>query len=154
MRARLFIPALLIACLTMGGCSWGSAGKAESGDTTVRSQAAQTASQMIGVPYRYGGRTPKGFDCSGLVFYSYGEAGLNVPRTSRDQLRASTPINLGDARPGDLLFFSESRKSSHVAIYLGDGQFVHAPSTGRRVSIADMDNPYYREHFVRAGRLH
>jgi cell wall-associated NlpC family hydrolase len=146
---------LLIAfTFVIGGCSWGGSGATRGGDASVRSEAARTATQMVGVPYRYGGRTPDGFDCSGLVFFSYSRAGITVPRTSRDQLRASTPIKLGDAAPGDLLFFSEGSKSSHVAIYLGGGRFVHAPSTGRQVSIADMNNPYYREHFVRAGRLY
>ena len=109
---------------------------------------------MIGVPYVYGGRTPKGFDCSGLVYYSYQQAGIKVPRTSKEQFKAARRVSLPDAQPGDLLFFRGGRKISHVGIYIGNGYFVHAPSTGKTVSVANLDNTYYREHFDRAGRLH
>ncbi len=117
-------------------------------------QLARTATGMVGVPYVYGGRTPKGFDCSGLVYYSYQQAGLSVPRTSQEQYKAARPIKLSDAQPGDLLFFRGGRRVSHVAIYLGNGYFVHAPSTGKSVSVASFNNSYYRDHFDRAGRLH
>jgi cell wall-associated NlpC family hydrolase len=147
------------------GCSWGGQAAVESRDDgatvypggkpigTVHSNVAEIARQMIGTPYRYGGRTPDGFDCSGLVYFSYHQAGISVPRSSKEQLKATTPIDLEEAQPGDLLFFRNWLKVSHVAIYLGDGRFVHAPSTGKQVSVASMDNAYYREHFVRAGRF-
>jgi len=118
----------------------------------VRSQIVFTAMQMMGTPYRYGGSTPEGFDCSGLVQYAYRSAGLRVPRTTREQLAASAPVRLGEAAPGDLLFF-QGKTSSHVGIYLGDGRFVHAPFTGRNVEIGSIDQPYYRDNFVRAGRM-
>jgi cell wall-associated NlpC family hydrolase len=157
----------LLACFTaqLTGCSWGGQAAIESSDDgatvypggkpigTVHSDVADIALQMIGAPYRYGGRTRDGFDCSGLVYFSYQQAGISVPRSSKEQLKATTPIDLDDARRGDLLFFRNLFKVSHVAIYLGDGRFVHAPSTGKQVSVASMDNSYYREHFVRAGRF-
>lgn len=118
----------------------------------VRSRIVFTALQMVGVPYRYGGESPAGFDCSGLVQYAYRHAGLTVPRTSREQLRASSPIELEHAAAGDLLFF-RSKDFSHVGIYVGEGRFVHAPATDRTVSIGSLDDAYYRRHFVRAGRL-
>jgi cell wall-associated NlpC family hydrolase len=108
---------------------------------------------MIGTPYRYGGRTPRGFDCSGLVQYSYSSAGVKVPRTSLGQYSAAMSISLTDAEPGDLLFFRYDQKISHVAIYLGDERFVHAPSSGKQVSVDSLRNPHYQQHFVRAGRL-
>ena len=107
---------------------------------------------MVGVPYRYGGESPDGFDCSGLVQYAYRSAGVSVPRTSRDQLRASSPVPLADAAAGDLVFF-QSKDFSHVGIYLGQGRFVHAPATGRAVAIASFNEAYYRRNFVRAGRM-
>ncbi len=122
--------------------------------SSLGTQLARTATEMIGVPYVYGGRTPKGFDCSGLVYYSYQQAGLSVPRTSQEQFKAARRVSLSDAQPGDLLFFRGGRKISHVAIYIGNGYFVHAPSTGKHVSVASLNNSYYREHFDRAGRLH
>jgi cell wall-associated NlpC family hydrolase len=126
-------------------------GQSETSDP-VRRKIIATARQMVGVRYIYGGGSPDGFDCSGLVQFAYRSAGLNVPRTAQEQLRASRTIKLTEAAPGDLLFF-ESPDNSHVAIYLGDGRFVHAPSTSRKVSLAELSNPYFREHFVRAGRM-
>jgi len=118
----------------------------------VRSHIVFTALQMVGAPYRYGGSTPAGFDCSGLVQYAYRSAGLRVPRTSREQLTATAPVPLAEAAPGDLLFF-QGKDSSHVGIYLGEGRFVHAPFTGRNVEIGRLDDGYYRSNFVRAGRV-
>ena len=96
----------------------------------------------------------EGFDCSGLVYYTHGRVGVGVPRTSRDQYRASEKIPTAAARPGDLMFFSDQNKLSHVAIYTGGGRFIHAPSSGRRVSEASLDNPYYRKHLIGIGRLY
>ena len=118
----------------------------------VRSRIVFTALQMVGVPYRYGGEAPDGFDCSGLVQYAYRAAGVPVPRTSRAQLDATAPVALADAIAGDLLFF-RSEDFSHVGIYLGEGRFVHAPATGRTVSIASFNDAWYRRNFVRAGRM-
>ena len=116
------------------------------------SRAADVALSLLGVPYRYGGATTKGFDCSGLVQYAYRQAGIQLPRTTEQQLNASKPIELRHARPGDLLFFADRSKVSHVAIYLGEGQFVHAPETGRTVELGTMDNQYYRDRLIGAGR--
>jgi len=113
-----------------------------------------SARKMLGVPYRYGGATPSGFDCSGLVSYAYRSVGIPVPRTSRDQYRQAAKVSLQQLRPGDLLFFRLSPpKISHVAIYDRDGRFIHAPSSGKQVSYASLDNPYWRKHLVAAGRF-
>jgi cell wall-associated NlpC family hydrolase len=165
-HCRWTVVAVALCSLSqLAGCSWNNqaVSDSEAGRGTevtggasvseVRSQAALAARQMIGTPYRYGGTTPAGFDCSGLVLYAYQRAGLSVPRTSGEQLQATTPVRLDEAQPGDLLFFRQRRKVSHVGIYLGDRQFVHAPSTGKQVAIARLDEPYYHDHFVRAGRF-
>lgn len=121
----------------------------------VRMQVVTTALTQLGKPYVWGGATPqKGFDCSGLVQYSYLQAGVDVPRTSLEQYRHSRPIRMSQLRPGDLIFFRlKSRRISHVAIYIGDNRFVHAPKTGKDVSFSDMDNPYWRKYMAGAGRL-
>jgi cell wall-associated NlpC family hydrolase len=121
----------------------------------VRMQVVSTALTQLGRPYHWGGDHPKeGFDCSGLVHYSYLQAGVSVPRTSREQYRQSRAIRLSQLRPGDLIFFRlKSRRISHVAIYVGDNRFVHAPKTGKDVSFADLDNPYWRKYMAGAGRL-
>jgi cell wall-associated NlpC family hydrolase len=113
-----------------------------------------TARQMLGTPYRYGGSSPSGFDCSGLVSYAYRSVGIRVPRTSSEQFRQAQRVPLQNLQPGDLLFFRLSPpKISHVAIYDRDGRFIHAPSSGKRVSYASLDNPYWRQHLVGAGRF-
>lgn len=113
----------------------------------------RVAASMLGTPYRYGGSSPRGFDCSGLVYYSYRQAGFHVPRTTREQLRAANRIAMSQLTPGDLLFFRTVRKDvSHVAIYTGDGRFIHAPSSGKRVSYGSMSNTYWKNRLIAAGR--
>ena len=120
----------------------------------VRGPIAQLALSMVGVAYRYGGADPgEGFDCSGLVYYTFTSNGHDVPRTSREQFEAAEKIPLAEASEGDLVFFQDQEKLSHVGIYLGDGRFVHAPSSGGTVSVASIDAPYYQRHLVAVGRL-
>lgn len=119
---------------------------------TVAEQAAVTAVSQLGVPYRYGGSTPAGFDCSGLVHYAYAQAGRSIPRTTKDQWRKLTPVAAANLRVGDLLFFHIGGKVSHVGLYLGSRRFVHAPSSGRDVTIEALDASFYRNAFVRGGR--
>lgn len=127
--------------------------RAAPGANPALARVASTARQMVGAPYKYGGRTPSGFDCSGLVFYVYGEAGITVPRTAREQLQASHSLALSEAAPGDLLFFKEKGKVSHVGIYLGGQRFVHAPSSGKSVVTGSLEDDYYRRHLIWIGRL-
>ena len=109
---------------------------------------------LVGTPYRYGGNTPQGgFDCSGLVYYAYEQAGYRVPRTSQELFRAARKISVDDADPGDLMFFQDQTKLSHVGIYLGDGLFVHAPASGQNVAVGSLDSAYYQQHLVAVGRL-
>ena len=123
-------------------------------DMSIGNAIAELAMGMVGTRYRYGGADPaEGFDCSGLVFYAYTQAGYEVPRTSQEQFRAARKIALGDAGAGDLMFFQDQSKLSHVAIYLGEGLFVHAPATGQKVAIASLDSAYYQQHLVAVGRL-
>jgi cell wall-associated NlpC family hydrolase len=122
--------------------------------TAARNPIAQLALSMVGVQYRYGGADPAtGFDCSGLVYYTYTSNGHTVPRTSREQFEVARKIPLAQAVEGDLVFFRDQEKLSHVGIYLGDGRFVHAPSSGGTVNVANIDAPYYQRHLVGVGRL-
>jgi len=115
---------------------------------------ADLARDLVGAKYRYGGTKPdEGFDCSGLVFYTYAQAGYKVPRTSQELFRAARKISLGSASAGDVMFFQDEAKLSHVGIYLGDGLFVHAPASGERVAVASLDTPYYQQHLIAVGRL-
>jgi murein DD-endopeptidase len=109
---------------------------------------------MVGKPYRYGGSNPAGFDCSGLVLYSYKQAGLALSHNTDKQRTSSRAIKVAELRPGDLLFFhQEGKKYGHVAIYVGKGQFVHAPSSGKSVRTDRLDNPYWKKHLSEARRV-
>lgn len=115
--------------------------------------ALVVAESRIGAPYRYGGAGPDAFDCSGLVAYAYGKAGVDLPRTAAQQFAIARPVPRRDLRPGDLVFFRLSgREVSHVGIYAGDGRFVHAPQTGGRVRIEDLDDDWFRDRYAGAGR--
>lgn len=123
-------------------------------DAAVGGAIADAAMGMVGTRYAYGGTDPlQGFDCSGLVYYAYGQAGYRVPRTSQELFRAARKISVGAADPGDLMFFQDQTKLSHVGIYLGDGLFVHAPASGQNVAVGSLDTPYYQQHLVAVGRL-
>ncbi|MGH8284828.1 MAG: C40 family peptidase [Steroidobacteraceae bacterium] len=115
---------------------------------------ARSALALLGAPYRFGGTTPAGFDCSGLVFYVHDRAGFTVPRTAAAQRRAARPIPLDVLEAGDLVFFRISAAQvDHVGVYVGDGRFVHAPRSARPVALERLDDPYYRTRLVGAGRF-
>lgn len=152
MRALALSGTLVLALLA--GCATDPREPNEA--PALGSLAARNALAMQGKPYRYGGNNPQGFDCSGLVQYSYAKAGVKLPRSTEALWKASRSITLRDARPGDLLFFTQlGKRSSHVALYIGDSRFVHAPSTGKTVYVADLNDDYWRRHFegVRRPRL-
>lgn len=119
---------------------------------SVADRAVSVALQQLGAPYRYGGKSPSGFDCSGLAHYSYASAGLDIPRTTAGQWAELEPISRFDVRAGDLLFFRFEGKMSHVGLYIGDGRFVHAPSSGKHVSVDSLDSNLYGKALIRAGR--
>lgn len=118
---------------------------------SIGQRAAELAEKELGVPYRYGGASPSGFDCSGLVFYVYHALGVNVPRTALLQHEAAKSVAKKDLRPGDLVFFYTS--VDHVGIYVGNNEFVHAPSTGKTVTRASLKEPYFALGFAGGGRL-
>lgn len=119
---------------------------------TVGEQAVAVAMAHLGVPYRYGGSSADGFDCSGLTQFAYRGAGIRIPRTTNQQWRALSPVPSSKIAVGDVLFFEIDGSISHVGMYIGRGRFVHAPSSGRTVSIASLNAEFYRRAFVRGGR--
>jgi cell wall-associated NlpC family hydrolase len=93
----------------------------------------------LGVPYRWGGASPSGFDCSGFVMYVFAQIGVSLPHSSYAQMGVGTPVSIGQLQPGDLVFFSGA---SHVGIYIGGGQFIHSPHTGDVVKISSLSGYY------------
>ena len=115
----------------------------------------RTASNQIGTPYVWGGKTPgKGFDCSGLVQYSLAQgANVRVPRTAAEQYAASVKVASGSASRGDLVFFRTRGSSvSHVGIYLGNGKFLHAPRKGKTVTVSTISG-YWQDRLIGFGRI-
>ena len=114
------------------------------------------AISLVGTPYRYGGNTPEGgFDCSGLVNYVYRDMlDLRLPRTSRELAAVQGPrIAPERLASGDLVFFGSGGTVSHVGIYVGEGRFVHAPSSGGTVRLDRLDGSWWRDHYSGARRL-
>ncbi|MGH8667929.1 MAG: C40 family peptidase [Burkholderiales bacterium] len=147
MLARLAVPLL---ALLLAACSSAPVApvKRVAAAPAASERAAGVAVKMVGKPYRAGGAgAATGFDCSGLVQFSYRQAGVSVPRSTELQLRASKSVSRAGLRRGDLVFFDqEGKKKSHVGIYLGDGRFVHAPSSGKQVRIDRLDSRYWQAH--------
>ena len=132
-----------------------SAASAWSFDVRDRGDAlVAVAMSLRGARYRYGGATPAGFDCSGLVFYAHRQLGLAVPRTSRDQAEAAVTIKPRKLRRGDLVFFKiDSASVNHVGIYIGKHRFVHAPGAGKPVTVSSLDDEFYAQRLFSAGRF-
>jgi cell wall-associated NlpC family hydrolase len=112
-----------------------------------------SATAMIGQPYRYGGTQPGGFDCSGLVIYAAGNAGISLPRTAAEQMQIGRRVARNDLEAGDLIFLHLSGKELHVAIALDRQLFVHAPSSGGRVRVDSLLAPPYAKGFIGARRV-
>ena len=97
--------------------------------------AVRIARRYLGVPYRYGGMSPSGFDCSGLVSYAYGKLGVALPHNAAAQYSFGRPVPIGHLQPGDLVFFSGL---GHVGLAVGGGRYIHAPQSGERVEISSL----------------
>lgn len=121
---------------------------------TTGEKAATTAVAMIGRPYKYRGDSPAGFDCSGLVRYSYLSAGRDAPHGTKELRQDTSPVSPRDMRKGDLLFFNErGKRYSHVGIYLEDDLFVHAPASGGKVRKDSLNDPHWKKSFLEARRF-
>jgi cell wall-associated NlpC family hydrolase len=107
------------------------------------------AMRYLGVPYVWGGSTPRGFDCSGLVSYVFAQIGVSLPHSSYSQFGMGTAVSISELQPGDLVFFTGA---SHVGIYIGGGQFIHAPHTGDVVKISSLSG-YYSSNFAGGRRI-
>lgn len=131
--------------------------RAPKGDVAAANDVLFRAIALVGTPYRWGGNTPaSGFDCSGLVDYIYRHAtGLELPRTSSEMadMDVHKVKQMTKLVSGDLVFFDIGGHISHVGVYVGKGQFVHAPNTGGTVRLDNIDGPYWADHFAYGRRV-
>jgi cell wall-associated NlpC family hydrolase len=127
----------------------------EAQDKGVISQILSYSKDLLGVPYRFGGTTLRALDCSAFVQKVFKSIGIDLPRTAREQFKTGRDVDRNEISEGDLLFFKtrSHRYPSHVGIYIGDNQFIHASRSERRVSIDSLDEPYYKRRFIGAKRL-
>lgn len=140
----------LIACLS-AGCALFHAGPSVSPE--LRKEIVSTALQYRDSPYRWQGNTPGGFDCSGFVQFVFQQAGIEVPRTSKQQYNAGGAVERSDLKKGDLVFFARwgwlkfFLPPSHVGVYIGANRFVHAPSPGQTVRVDSLADKYWKAHY-------
>ncbi len=122
-----------------GGLVAGMAVPANAAPVLSSGAVLSTAALYVGTPYRYGGTTAAGFDCSGYTQHVYAQNGVSIPRTADGQLKASTRVSASQAKPGDLVFFTNSSgRAYHVGIYTGDGQMMDSPRAGKSVTERDI----------------
>ncbi len=161
-RAALAVGVLLglAACSSSPRYRKGPSGGSEVsiGDRTVAVDGRSVLSKAqnyLGTPYRLGGTTAKGLDCSGLVYTVYRALGISLPRTSRAQAGFGASVSRNELIKGDLVFFKTGKGSrvSHVGIYAGSGEFIHASTRSRRVKYDRLDNQYFRNRYVTARRV-
>ena len=118
------------------------------GESNLANQIIANAKKHLGTPYVWGGTTPKGFDCSGLTQYVFKQSGISLPRTTTEQVKMGTYVSKSSLRPGDLVFLQNTYRQgvSHVGIYIGDGQIIHA-SSSKGVVISKLSSSYYTQHY-------
>jgi len=125
----------------------------QTGQTGDLESLIKTASAQLGKRYSFGGESPRqGFDCSGLSSYVYSKNGLDLPRSSREQYSQGAPVERDKLRKGDLVFFGR-KGINHVGIYLDDGKFIHAASSGGAVKVGDLDDPLWNKLYAGARRV-
>ena len=133
------------------GASSISRGRTDSRKTQILLGMAR---QYLGVPYVWAGRSPSGFDCSGFIYYVFDQLGYGLPRMADGQFEVGMSVPRNALQPGDLVFFETYEPGpSHVGIYLGNDQFIHASSGAGYVTITPMSNPYHRDRYLGARRI-
>ena len=157
---RVLLAGLCLAALLLSGCgvtyiTAPDYGTSQRYDGSFGARVARTAKSQIGAHYRSGGTTPKGFDCSGLIWWAYRLNGVNVPRVTDAQAKAGYEVGRSPMRPGDILVFDTNRGRTglHTALYTGGGRFVHSPTSGKRVREDSLNQEYWKKRLIRIRRV-
>lgn len=127
--------------------------KISRGSVSKGNEVVNYAYKFLGKPYVYGASGPNSFDCSGLTQYVYNKFGVGLSRTTYTQVNQGKKVDRSNLRPGDLVFFNTEGSISHVGIYVGGGDFIHAPRTGKPVMISSLSDGYYSGRYATARRI-
>ena len=130
-----------------------TASYAPSGDASKGQALVASAKKYLGVPYVWGGTSPKGFDCSGLMQYVCRQNGISLPRVAASQRNAGKYVSRANLQPGDLVFFGKGGRITHVGMYVGNGNMIHAPQTGDVVKISSINSSYRVASYAGAVRV-
>jgi cell wall-associated NlpC family hydrolase len=157
--AKLFFPRLVVVLfcsLILSGCAMFNRPDRGGPTPDTAHKVVRTAYAQMGTKYRYGGASPrKGFDCSGLIWWTYRQHGINIPRIARKQAKSGHKVAVRNVRLGDIVVFRTgwSPRSLHTGIYAGGNSFIHSPSSGKRVRLSSMKAPYWRKRLVSVRRV-
>jgi cell wall-associated NlpC family hydrolase len=151
-KIRHIVVCCAVVAVLLSGASVASA--APDATVTPGAQVADLAQQYIGSRYRWGGTSPAGFDCTGFVMYVFGQFGVSMPHNEAGQLASGDRVSADELQPGDVLVFANTYRAglSHVGIYIGEGQFVHAVDERHGVMINNLWDGYWGPRFVAASR--
>lgn len=157
LRNMVVLAAIFSMCAALGGCGFFAQKPApEPPQALKKHRIVCSAWGQMGKRYRAGSASPqKGFDCSGLVWWSYKQNGVKVPRITKDQATAGRRISRKAALPGDIVVFktSQSPRGLHTGIYAGDGKFIHSPSSGKSVCLESLSSSYWRDKLISIRRI-
>lgn len=135
------------------GVTSGDNDKVSRGAISKGTEVVNYAYKFLGKPYVYGAAGPNAFDCSGLTQFIYNKFGVNISRTTYTQVNEGIKVNKNELRAGDLVFFNTEGSISHVGIYIGNGEFIHAPRSGKPVMVSSLSDGYYSQRYATARRI-
>ncbi|MEZ2717664.1 peptidase P60 [Niallia circulans] len=144
---------VLVMSLLSFGLLFSGIFNAHEASAASKKSVVTIAKKYIGTPYKYGGTSPKGFDCSGFVGYSYKKLGKSLPRTTASMYKKGKKVKKSNLKKGDLIFFKTYKKgASHVGIYIGSNQFIHS-SSSKGVKVDKLSNSYWKTKYYGAKRI-
>ncbi len=150
---RIFVAGFLLCVLSAFGCSLSKPKLPDDLGPGANVPVVRTALSQVGVPYRSGGESPsEGFDCSGLIVWTYAQYGVKLPRTAAEQARVGRAVGKAAMQPGDIVCFNIGRKARHTGLYVGRSYFVHSPSSGKTVTVESLETEYWKKRFAGARR--
>ncbi len=154
-KCWLYLLLFSIVFYNLTGCAFKNIHRSHVKREAIIDKVIKTAQSQVGVCYVSGGTTPRGFDCSGLIWWAYKKHGIDIPRLSEHQAKAGISIKKHAVKPGDIIVFKtyRGRTGLHTGMYIGNGQFIHSSTKGKRVRHDHMENKYWKKKFFVIRRI-